>query len=432
MSEPTGNPQSAIRNLLDDCTHCGFCLPSCPTYILWGEEMDSPRGRIHAMKLLQEGRTDLTPKLVQHFDSCLGCMGCLTACPSGVQYEKLIESTRSRIETTYPRTSGDRLFRRFIFELFPHPARLRLLAPFLILYRRMGLPDLVERIGILKKLPPRLASLHSLMPATTWRNFRRKLPERISPKQSEITRARVGLLTGCVQRVFFSDVNAATMRVLAAEGCEVYAPTAQGCCGALALHSGREEAAKENARRLIDTFSSEKLDYIVVNAAGCGSSMKEYGHLLRDDPLYAEKAAEFSSRVRDVTELLDQLGPTAPRRSVHAKVAYHDACHLAHAQGIRRPPRAMLESIPGVQIVPIEEQEVCCGSAGIYNLVEPVPAAELGERKARNVIATGATIVASANPGCTLQIESHSRRLGHPVRVLHPVQLLDIALRKRG
>jgi glycolate oxidase iron-sulfur subunit len=232
-----------------------------------------------------------------------------------------------------------------------------------------------------------------------------------------------------VQSVFFSDVNVATARVLATEGCDVYAPKAQGCCGALSLHAGREEEAQEYARKLIDTFDKESLDYIAVNAAGCGSNMKEYGHLLRNDPRYSSRAARFASRVRDISELLVEIGPRAPRQRIRAKVAYHDSCHLAHAQRIRSQPRVLLGSIPGIEIVPIAEQEVCCGSAGIYNLVEPGPAYELGERKARNIIATGADIVASANPGCTLQIEAHSRRLGKPLRVVHPVQLLDMAIR---
>jgi glycolate oxidase iron-sulfur subunit len=418
----------STRDLIDDCTHCGFCLPSCPTYMLWGEEMDSPRGRIHLMKLLDEEKVELTPTVVQHFDRCLGCMGCLTACPSGVQYNKLIEETRSRIETESPRQPADRFFRRFVFELFPHPKRLRLLAPLLILYRRSGLSNVVERSGVVGRLPDRLASLHDLMPSIDMRELRRRVPERVAARGER--RARVGLLTGCVQSVFFSGVNTASARVLAAEGCDVYAPKAQGCCGALSLHAGREEDAREYACKLIDAFDRENLDFIAVNAAGCGSSMKEYGYLLRDDPRYAERAAHFASRVRDISELLVELGPRAPRETIRATVAYHDACHLAHAQGIRSQPRALLEGIPGIVIVPIAEQEVCCGSAGIYNLVEPGPAGELGERKARNIIATGARIVASANPGCTLQIESHTRRLGKPLRVVHPVQLVDLAIRR--
>jgi glycolate oxidase iron-sulfur subunit len=380
------------------------------------------------MKLLDEEKVELTPTVVQHFDRCLGCMGCLTACPSGVQYNKLIEETRSRIEAEHPRQPADRLFRRFIFELFPHRARLRLLAPLLIFYRRSGLSSLAERSGVLSRLPGRLASLHDLMPSVNMRQLRRRIPERTAA-HGEV-RARVGLLTGCVQSVFFSGVNSASARVLAAEGCDVYAPVAQGCCGALSLHAGREEDTRKYARKLIDTFDRENLDYIAINAAGCGSNMKEYGYLLRDDPRYGVRAAHFASRVCDINELLVELGPRATRARIKATVAYHDACHLAHAQGIRNQPRALLESIPGIVLVPIAEQEVCCGSAGIYNLVEPGPAAELGERKARNILATGARVVASANPGCTLQIESHARRLGKPLRVVHPVQLVDVAIRR--
>ena len=318
--------------------------------MLWGEEMDSPRGRIHLMKLLDEGKVELTPTVVQHFDRCLGCMGCLTACPSGVQYDKLIEETRSRIEVDHPRKPSDRLFRRFIFELFPYPARLRLLAPLLIFYRRSGLSSLVERSGILSRLPARLASLHDLMPPITMRQLRRRIPERVAARGER--RARVGLLTGCVQSVFFSDVNAASVRVLAAEGCDVYAPGTQGCCGALSVHAGREEDARQYARKLIDTFDRENFDYIAVNAAGCGSNIKEYGYLLRDDPRYAGRAARFASRVRDINELLVGLGPRAPRARLGATVAYHDACHLAHAQGIRSQPRALLEASPASRSCP--------------------------------------------------------------------------------
>lgn len=416
------------RGLIDECVHCGFCLPSCPTYLLWGEEMDSPRGRIHLMKLATEGRVEMTDTFVRHFDQCLGCMGCLTACPSGVEYNKLIESTRQQIERRHPRPVNDRLLRQLIFALFPHPERLRLLLPLMRVYQRSGLKKTVEKSGILSKVPARLAGLHAIMPSVTRKTLSAKVPEHTEAVGQR--RARVGLLTGCVQRVFFPQVNAATVRVLAAEGCEVYAPAGQGCCGALALHSGREAEAKEYARKLIDTFENYDLDYVAVNAAGCGSSMKEYGYLLRDDPQYAERAARFSERVRDATELLAELGPLAPRRAMKVTIAYHDSCHLAHAQGIRQQPRSLLQSIPGIELVPIAEGDICCGSAGIYNLVEPEPARELGERKVRHIYETEAQIVASANPGCTLQISATAKRLGRPLKVLHPVEILDVALRQ--
>ena len=421
------NPPS--EELIDDCVHCGFCLPTCPTYLLWGEEMDSPRGRIHLMKAGNEGRLGMTDTFVRHFDQCLGCMACVTACPSGVQYNKLIEATRSQVERRYRRNPADKLFRRLVFTLFPYPARLRLLAPFLLLYRASGLQGMAEGTGVLDRLPPRLRSMHDLMPRMTLRRLRMRVPGRVEPRG--MARARVGLLTGCVQQVFFPQVHAATVRVLASEGCEVIAPQGQACCGALALHAGYDEQARQFARKLIDVFEREGLDYVAVNAAGCGSTMKEYGHLLRDDPEYAERAATFAASVRDITELLVELGPVATRHPLRTKVAYHDACHLAHAQGIRREPRKLLEGIPGVELVPITEADICCGSAGIYNMVEPQPAGELGERKARHILATGARVVASANPGCTLQIEAHARRLGASLKVLHPVEILDRSLHPR-
>jgi glycolate oxidase iron-sulfur subunit len=380
------------------------------------------------MKMANEGRAQMTDTFVSHFDQCLGCMACMTACPSGVQYDKLIEATRSQVERRYPRAMPDRLLRALIFQLFPYPRRLRLLAPVLLFYQRSGLRRLVARSPIMRMFPGSLAGLHDLMPTLSVRKLRMRQPEYVPAKGNR--RARVGLLTGCIQSVFFPQVNAATARVLSAEGCDVYAPSEQGCCGALALHSGREEEAKTYARRLIDAFESENLDYITVNAAGCGSSMKEYGYLLRDDPAYAERAARFASRVRDVSEVLDELGQVVPRRTLRAKIAYHDACHLAHAQGVRRQPRDLLRSIPGVELVPIKEGDVCCGSAGIYNLVEPQPAAELGERKVLNILDANADIVASANPGCTLQIQSTARRMGKSVRVLHPVEILDRVMRE--
>jgi glycolate oxidase iron-sulfur subunit len=395
--------------------------------VLWGEEMDSPRGRIHLMKMGNEGRAEMTSTFVQHFDQCLGCMACMTACPSGVQYDKLIEATRSQVERNYHRSAPDRLLRALIFWLFPHRRRLRLLAPGLLFYQRSGLRALVSRPAVTRRLPGTLASLHDLMPTLTLRKLRMRQAV-YTPARGE-KRARIGLLTGCIQGVFFPQVNAATTRVLSAEGCDVVAPARQGCCGALALHAGREEEARRYARALIDAFEEEQLDYVAVNAAGCGSSMKEYGYLLRDDLEYAERATRFASRVRDVTEILDELGPVVPRRTLKAKIAYHDACHLAHAQGVRRQPRDLLRGIPGVELVPIKEGDLCCGSAGIYNLVEPKPAAELGELKVRNILDTGADIVASANLGCTLQIESTAHRLGKRIRVLHPVEILDRVMR---
>lgn len=409
--------------LIDDCVHCGFCLPTCPTYVLFGEEMDSPRGRIYLMNKGLEGEP-MNDEMVRHFDLCLGCMACVTACPSGVQYDKLIEATRGQVERRYQRAPEDRAFREMIFNLFPYPERLRLVAAPLRLYQRAGIRNLVRRSGLLKLMPGRLRAMEELLPEVPEQE---RIPE-VTPPLGE-KRRRVGLLTGCVQRVFFSKVNAATVRVLAAEGCEVVAPPDQGCCGALSTHAGREEESLEFARRTIDVFERYDLDEVIVNAAGCGSTMKEYGYLLRDDPEYAARAEAFSAKVRDVSEFLEEIGPVAERHPLPVTVAYHDACHLAHAQGIRSQPRRALGRIPGLEVREIREAEICCGSAGIYNMVEPGPAAELGERKAKNVLQTGAQLLVTSNPGCTLQIRASLRRMGRDIPVAHPAEVLDASLR---
>ncbi|HYO36877.1 MAG TPA: heterodisulfide reductase-related iron-sulfur binding cluster [Geodermatophilus sp.] len=410
--------------LISDCVHCGFCLPTCPTYALWGEEMDSPRGRIYLMKLGKEGRVELDDTYTQHFDMCLGCMACVTACPSGVQYDKLIEAVRPQLERLRRRAPLDRLFRGLVFALFPHPARLRVAAVLGEAYRRLGLRALLHRSGLVRLLPRRLQAVEALMPPARLRSLATRTPA-VTPAVGT-TRRRVGFLTGCVQRVFFADVNQATVRVLTAEGCEVVAPPAQRCCGALSEHAGREPEALDRARGLIDAFADVEVDTIVSNVAGCGSSLKEYGRLLRDDPDYAERAAAFSARVRDVSELLAELGPVAPRHPIEARLAYHDACHLGHAQGVRSQPRDVLRTIPGLQVTDIPEAEICCGSAGIYNLVHPEPAEELGRRKVGNVLAVEPDALATANPGCLLQIR---RYWPGELPMFHPVELLDASIR---
>jgi glycolate oxidase iron-sulfur subunit len=412
--------------LIDVCTHCGFCLPTCPTYALWGEEADSPRGRIALMRTGLESEAPLSAEMAIHFDRCLGCMACVTACPSGVRYDRLIEQTRPQVERHAPRSARERSFRRFVFALFPHPGRLRLLVPFLAAYRGLGLRSVVARTGLLSRFP-RLRALESLAPAVSLSEAWSKLPSGMSPPRgTPAPRARVGLLQGCIQRVFFRGVNEATMRVLSAEGYEVLAPTAPRCCGALALHSGEEDQAQALARETIEAFDG--CDLVVVNAAGCGSAMKEYGDMLAGDPRWEDRARRFSTRVRDVSELLDGE-PRAPRHPLPTKLAYHDACHLAHAQGIRAEPRAMLRSIPGIELVEPAEWEICCGSAGIYNLLQPQAGDDLGRRKAEHLIATGAQAIAAANPGCILQIRAHLERLGHPLPIYHPVELLDASIR---
>ncbi len=414
--------------LIEDCVHCGFCLPTCPTYVLWGEEMDSPRGRIYLMRMGLEGRTGMTDAYVRHFDRCLGCMACVTACPSGVQYDKLIEATRAQIERRYRRSLTDRLFRWALFRLFPYPRRVAVLAVFAWLYQVSKLRMLARRAGVVQRMPPRLRALESLAPPLSLRALTTRVPRHM--RAVGPPRLRVGLVTGCVQRVFFPEVNLATARVLAAEGCEVLAPPSQCCCGALALHAGREADALDFARRTIDLWEGLDVDVdaIVINAAGCGSVMKEYGRLLRHDPRYAARAEAFSAKCRDVSELLAGLEPRAPRHPLPLRVAYHDACHLQHAQGIYAEPRRLLADIPDLELAEVPEPAICCGSAGIYNLVEPGAARRLGERKARNILRTGAQVVASGNPGCLLQIHSHLRRAGSAVPVVHTVQLLDASI----
>ena len=419
------NPPDAA--LIGDCVHCGFCLPTCPTYVLWGEEMDSPRGRIYLMKEGLEGEP-MSDSMVSHWDACLGCMACVTACPSGVQYDTLIEQTRAQVERHHERSAKDRALRGLIFSLFPYPRRLRLMRGPLRLMQATGLDRALRRTGLLDRLSPQLAAMERLAPQL---GRSEPLPEHI-PARGE-RRATVGLLTGCVQGAFFPGVNSATARVLQAEGCDIVVPRSQGCCGALSVHNGREPEAQDFARALVDAFDSSGVEHVVVNAAGCGSTMKEYADLLADDPAYAERAKRFAERVRDVAEILDDLGPVAPRHPLEMTIAYHDACHLAHAQGVRAQPRRLLEAIPGLELKEIAEAELCCGSAGIYNIVNPEPARELGDRKAANILATGAEVLVTANPGCLMQvtsaIERHAEQTGgRPMGMAHTIEVLDASI----
>jgi glycolate oxidase iron-sulfur subunit len=409
-----------FRKLLDDCVHCGFCLPTCPTYELWGEEMDSPRGRIHLMSQHEQGEP-LSDSMVEHFDRCLGCMACVTACPSGVQYDRLIEITRAQVEEEKPRTRTDRLLRQAIFAVFPYPKRLRALRLPLRAYQASK----INMSPLLSRISPTLAAMERLAPP---RADHVRLPARVPAKGER--RAVVGMLTGCVQREFFPGVNAATARVLAMEGCDVVIPKGQGCCGALSLHSGRSAEAKAFAKQTIDTFAD--VETVVVNAAGCGSAMKDYADVLADEPEWAERAKAFSAKTRDLAEYLAELGPRATRHPLEITVAYHDACHLAHAQGIRAQPRALLNGIPGLEVREIADPEICCGSAGVYNLLQPEAAAELGDRKARNVSAAGADLLVAANPGCSLQIATALRRRGEEIAVAHTAEVLDASIRGIG
>jgi glycolate oxidase iron-sulfur subunit len=406
------------QSVIDDCVHCGFCLETCPTYVLWGAEADSPRGRIVLVNDGLNADRPLSDEMVTHFDRCLGCMACVTACPSGVRYDRLIERVRPQVERHHRRSAGERALRRLLFETLPHPKRLRALAPMLTAGRRLG----AER-----HLPDRLAAVAKVAPqAPAGRAAKAGVPL-VTPAIGA-PRGRVGLLLGCVQRVFYPGVHRATVHALAAEGFEVHAPVLPDCCGALEFHSGEEPAAVRRAQETIRAFDGAGLDHIVVNAAGCGSAMKEYGDLLG-----TPEARGFSARVSDVTELLASVPARAPRGRVALRVAYHDACHLAHAQGVRSAPRELLAAIPDLELLEVgEERDVCCGSAGIYNLVQPEAAAQLGARKARHLIDTGAQAIAAANPGCCAQLDLHLRQLGRPLPIHHPVELVSRSIGAAG
>jgi glycolate oxidase iron-sulfur subunit len=385
MSASPIDPSGELRALASDCVHCGFCLPACPTYQLWGEEMDSPRGRIHLIAQMLDGAL-ASDAAAAHVDRCLGCMACVPACPSGVQYDRLIESTRAHVEVHRRRGIGERLLRRTIFEVFPHRRRLRAA----LLLRRLPAPG-------------------------PFRPLSRVAPPWVSPAWPPVhlpgPGPRVALVAGCVQSVVFGDVNAATARVLAADGFDVHVPRAQGCCGALHAHAGKLDEGIARVRELESAL--EGYDAIVTNAAGCGSHLKDHG----------------KARVVDVSELLAGAPSPAKRHPLPITVAFQDSCHLKHAQGIADEPRAALRAIPGLTILEPAEQDTCCGSAGIYNLVQPVAASELGERKARHVLATAADAYASGNPGCLVQVTAALRRAGHPLPAFHPIELIDASIR---
>ena len=400
-----------LRSLTSDCVHCGFCLPTCPTCLLWSEEMDSPRGRIQLMESHLDGTISLNTTVTGHFDACLGCMACVTACPSGVQYEKLIEATRETIETTIRRPFGDRFVRGALFKLLPYP-------------KRMGPALRLAPLGRKLPLPGRLRAMTEIAPP--WRSTEK--PERSTPARGE-TRGRVGILTGCVQSVVFGTVNAATARVLAADGFEVVAPP-QGCCGALSMHAGRGEEGRAFARRIIESFDG--VETVIVNTSGCGSHLKELGHVLGNDPHWAERAAEFSSRVRDLGEFLAGVEPRAPRHPLNLTVAMQDSCHLRHAQRLPLSSATSLKRIPGLIVREPAEQDICCGSAGIYNITQADAARELGDRKAAHVLATGAQAYASANPGCLVQVATALKRAGRPLPALHPIEIVDASIRNLG
>ncbi|PYM45330.1 MAG: glycolate oxidase [Candidatus Rokuibacteriota bacterium] len=400
------------------CVHCGICLPQCPTYRVLGEEMDSPRGRVYLMRAAAEGRAELTPGLARHLDLCLGCRACETACPSGVPFGQLLEATRAQLDRKRVRArESAHATLEWALSIFPHPDRLGALLWPLRLYQASGLRTLVRASGILapfKRLQAMDALLPRVLPGAS------SLPELIPARGR--ARGRAALLTGCVQRFFFPEINLATARLLSAAGWEVVVPRGQGCCGALHLHAGRLDEFRAMARSLMAALGRD-VDIVVTNAAGCGSALKEYGHWLGDGG-----AERFAGLVKDISEVL--VDADLPLGELRETVTYHDACHLAHGQKVRAQPRELLRRIPGVTLVELTDSDLCCGSAGVYNLLEPEMAAELGRRKLERIRETGARIVAAGNPGCIMQISQQALEAGLALEVMHPVTLLSRALRE--
>ena len=392
------------------CIHCGLCLSSCPTYLETGNENDSPRGRIYLMRAIQDGRLPLNHTSVKHVDLCLGCRACEAACPSGVHYGELLETTRDHVEKKHRRSLFQTFLRRFAIErIFPFPWRLKLALLPALLIRGLRLQGLLPKFArdALELIPDEWVSDDS---------------QTLVQDIAEPSQGKVGFVDGCVMSVLFAKTNANSIRLLNAAGFEVVIPKAQECCGALYAHSGQLEMARESARRNIEAFNAEELDAVVINAAGCGSTLKEYAHLLKDDPNYARRARAFNEKVKDLTEFLKEHPPK--QEALHAgalgSVTYHDACHLAHPQGIKQPPRDLVREVAGSGFCELPESDVCCGSAGSYNLTEPDMAERLQKRKIENILKTGAEVVVTSNPGCLLQIQAGLRKAGRDdIQVLH-------------
>jgi glycolate oxidase iron-sulfur subunit len=420
-------PIPGLQPIYEDyarCIHCGLCLNACPTYRLWNLEADSPRGRIHQMIHVEQGDVPVTDSFVEHIDKCLDCRACETACPSGVEYGMLVEYARARIERDYRRPFLSRVARDIAYHrLLPHPKRIAAVARLLRFYQRSGLQSVARVTGILKMFG--LAERERLLPPIDnsffYDHFGKTYPA-IGQR-----RARVAFFAGCVANVTFAELNAATIRVLTANGCEVTVPDGQLCCGALAAHAGIRDVARELARKNSRAFLSNDVDAIVTNAAGCGSSLKEYDRLFTaDEPEYAQAAA-FGKKIRDVTEFLAALGLSAPLKPVRLRVTYQDSCHLLHGQKIREAPRKLLHAIPGVELVELPYSEICCGSAGVYNVTETATSLELLAEKMKHAAATQAQVIATSNPGCLLQMRAGTQIHATNQRVAHVIELLDQA-----
>ena len=407
------------------CVHCGLCLNHCPTYRLWHLEADSPRGRIHQMIRVEQGDAPVNASFVEHIDKCLDCRACETACPSGVEYGKLVEFARARIERDYQRPFFSRLARTFAYrKLLPYPGRIAFLARLLRFYQRSGLQSVARRSGLLRSLG--LAEREALLPKIDDQFFFRQLGKSFPAVGAR--RARVAFFAGCVAQVTFSGLNQATIRVLTANGCEVIIPRRQVCCGALAAHAGAREAARDLARHNLKAFAAEEFDAIVTNAAGCGSTLKEYSQLFTSDEPEFQAARQFESRVRDVTEFLASLGMVAPLTPNPARVTYQDSCHLLHGQKVREAPRTLLRAIPELDLVELPYSDICCGSAGVYNITQTEASLELLAEKMNHAASTHASIIVTANPGCLLQMRAGAELHNTGQQVLHVMELLDRSL----
>ena len=409
------------------CVHCGLCLSSCPTYTTLKVEPESPRGRIALMKAVNEGRAAINPTVVSHWEKCLQCRACEAVCPSGVPYGRIMENTRAQVLSHGMQSEGlRRMSRLFLRAALPHPGRLRLGAQLVKMYQKSGFQKFVRASKLLNVLPGGMAGLESQLPDFTGPFFGPS--KMLYPAHGE-KKLTVGLLSGCVMPLMQGSTMAAAVRVLVRNGCDVAVPTGQGCCGALNIHSGDLETARDMARRNIDVFRASGVEAIVTASAGCGSAMKEYDDLLKGAPEYAESALSFARMTVDVTELLASLPLDPPRASLDRKITYQDPCHLAHAQRITAQPRELLNAIPGVELVEMEQSAMCCGSAGIYSMIQPDLSEQILDRKLDNIIATGVEQVVTANPGCMAQIERGLRQRGLSHPVTHVVDLLDEAYR---
>ena len=418
-------------SVLQQCMHCGLCLPTCPTYDATKLERNSPRGRISLMRAIADGQLEPTRTFADEMYFCLGCLACMTACPAGVNYAELFEHARAEAEQSGVLDSPKRsLIRRFTLRwLFMDLSRLRLVGYLLRLYQQLGLQTFVRRSGLLNLLPKRLRELEAMTP-NVQPKFSAELIAPLTPAVGQ-KKYRVAMLTGCAQDLIFSDVNRDTVEVLARNSCEIVTPQEQFCCGSLHAHNGEWELAQRLARKQIDQFPPEQFDAIITNAAGCGSHLKHYAKLLADDPVYQSRAELWDAKVKDIHEWLGQIGLTPPptANAPPQTVTYHEACHLCHGQKITAQPRQILRAIPNLALVELPESTWCCGSAGIYNLIQPEMATELLDRKLRHIKSTGASVVATGNPGCLLQIINGAKRENLPLRVVHPITLLAEAYR---